>query len=345
MEYKKPVRLQKGDSVAIVSPSWGGPNAFPHIYEHGLKILKEWGLKVREFPTARTDAASLRAHPEMRAKDINDAFADPQIKAVFATIGGNDSIRILPFIDREILKNNPKILMGYSDTTTLHTLLSQVGVVSLYGPSLMAGFSQMESLPPTFKSHVHEFLFEPKDTYEYQTYGIYSDGYPEWSLPENLGKVNPLQKDEGWRWLQGSAAVQGELFGGCIEVLQMMKGTPFWPSPDFWDGKIFFLETSENKPSIHHIDHELRNYGAMGLFERITGLVLARARDFSEKEKQDLEKKIVSIVADEFGKPDLPIVANVDFGHTDPQLVLPLGVKAKLDPVNKTFALVESWLS
>lgn len=344
MEYKKPERLKEGDTVAIISPSWGGPNAYPHIYENGLEVLKEWGLKIKEFPTARADAGFLKANPQARAKDINDALADKEVKAIFATIGGSDSVRILPFIDKQIIESNPKILIGYSDTSTLHVLLNQLGIVSFYGPSLMAGFSQMDGLPPAFKSHVREILFEPGDHYEYQPYGVYSDGYPEWSVKENIGKVNTPKKDTGWKWLQGNTKVQGELFGGCMEVLEMMKGTDFWPPKDFWDGKIFFLETSENKPSIHYIDHVLRNYGAMGVFDRITGLVFARARDFSDAEKEGLEKKIVSVVADEFGKNDLPILANVDFGHTDPQIVLPLGVKAEIDCTNKKFALVDSWL-
>src|SRR3989344_771724 len=139
MNYKKPAKLKKGDTVAIVSPSWGGPSAFPHIYENGLKVLQEWGLKIKEFPTARMDAGFLRTNPQVRAKDINDVFADPEVKAVFASIGGDDSVRILPFVDKEIIANNPKILMGYSDTSTLHVFANLQGLITFYGPSIMAG--------------------------------------------------------------------------------------------------------------------------------------------------------------------------------------------------------------
>lgn len=344
MNYKKPTKLNKGDTVAIVSPSWGGPSVFPHIYENGLKVLQEWGLKIKEFPTARMDAAFTRSNPQVRAKDINDAFADPEVKAVFASIGGDDSVRILPFLDKKVIAENPKILMGYSDTSTLHVFANLQGLVTFYGPSIMAGFSQMESLPESFKSHVREILFEPKESYEYKPYGKYCDGYPDWSNKENLGKTNPMKSDNGWHWLQGKEKAQGELFGGCIEVLEMMKATAFWPSQDFWKGKILFLETSEEKPSIHYIDHVLRNYGMLGVFDKISGFIFSRARDYSDEEKKELEEKIVSIVVKEFGKPDLPIVANFDVGHTDPQLVLPLGVKAEIDCENKKVKLVESWL-
>lgn len=344
MIYKKPAKLNRGDTVAIVSPSWGGPSVFPHIYKNGLKVLEEWGLKIKEFPTAKMDASFTRANPQVRAKDINDAFADPDVKAVFASIGGDDSVRILPFLDKKVIAENPKILMGYSDTSTLHIFANLQGLVTFYGPSIMAGFSQMDSLPESFKSHVREILFESKESYEYEPYKKYCDGYPDWANKENLGKVNPMKSDDGWHWLQGKGKVQGELFGGCIEVLEMMKATDFWPSQDFWKDKILFLETSEEKPSIHYIDHVLRNYGMLGVFDKISGFIFSRARDYSDEEKKELEEKIVSIVANEFGNPNLPIVTNFDVGHTDPQLVLPLGVKAEIDCENKKIKLVESWL-
>jgi len=331
--------------VAIVSPSWGGPSIFPYIYENGLKVLQEWGLKIKEFPTARMDATFTRANPQVRAKDINDAFTNPEVKAVLASIGGNDSVRILPFLNKKVIAKNPKILMGYSDTSTLHVFANLQGLVTFYGPSIMAGLSQMDSLPESFKSHVQEILFEPKESYEYKPYGKYCDGYPDWANKENLGKVNPMKSDDGWHWLQGSGQVQGELFGGCIEVLEMMKATDFWPSQDFWKGKIFFLETSEEKPSIHYIDYVLRNYVILGVFDKISAFIFSRARDYSDEEKKELEEKIVSIVVKEFNKLDLPIVSNFDVGHTDPQLVLPIDVKAKMDYHAKSFKLVESSLS
>lgn len=342
MTFIKPQRLSKGDTVAIVSPSWGGPSVFPHVYEEGLKVLKEFGLNIKEYPTARADASYLRENPKMRAEDINKAFSDKEVKAIFASIGGTDSVRILPYLDKAIIKKNPKLLMGYSDTTTLHTFCNQLGFVTYYGPSIMAGLSQTDSLPKEFKEHLKYMLFDTNNNYEYKAYEEYADGYPDWTNKEDLGKVNQLKKNEGWQWLQGNKETEGELFGGCMEVLSMMKGTPFWPQPDFWKGKIFFLETSEDKPPIHQVDHELRNYGAMGVFDQINGLLIARARDYSDEEKEELNKVVVSIVADEFGRKDLPIIANMDFGHTDPQFILPLGAKAKIDPKNKKFSLLES---
>jgi len=344
MIYKKPQKLNRGDTIAVVSPSWGGPSVFPHVYENGLKVLNEWGLKVKEYPTTRADAGFLSRDHRARAKDINDAFADKEVKAILTSIGGDDSVRLLPFLDRKVIAENPKIIMGYSDITTLLVFGNLQGFVTLYGPTIMAGFSQIENLPESFKSHVYEMLFEPKQIYEYQPYGSYCEGYPDWSKSENVGKIKELKKDAGWKFLQGSGKVEGELFGGCIEVLEFLKGTEFWPTKEFWNEKILFFETSEEKPPIDHVKWMLRNYGTQGVFEKISAVIFGRARDYSPEEKDALDNAIIGVIVEEFEKPHLPIVTNMDFGHTDPQFILPLGTKAELDCQNKKFRLVESWL-
>lgn len=341
MEYKKPLRLKAGDTVAVVSPSWGGPSIFPHIYENGLKVLKSFGLKIKEYPTARADNDFLSKHPEVRAKDINDAFEDTEVKAIFASIGGDDSVRILPFLNKENIRANPKILMGYSDTTTLLTYLNQLGLVTFHGPSIMAGLSQAESLPEAFVQHVQQMLFSPEGVIEYKSFGLYCDGYADWSKEENLGKTKELKPDNGWRFIQGTTTVVGELYGGCIEVLEFMKSTDYWPEKDFWNGKVLFFETSEEKPTVEQVRWMLRNYGMQGIFNKAKAILLARARSYSNDEKIQLDRMITEVVKGEFGNAEIPIVTNIDFGHTDPQIILPLGVKAEVNCMDKTIKLIE----
>ncbi|VVB80141.1 LD-carboxypeptidase [uncultured archaeon] len=342
MKFIKPKKLSKGDTVAVLSPSKGLPSVFPHVFDNGLKVLREkFGLKIKEFPTARMNLKELHENPKIRAKDINDAFLDKDVKAIIASIGGDDSIRILKYINKKIIKNNPKIFMGYSDTTTLNTFFNQIGLISFNGPSIMGGFSQMNNFPESEK-HIQEILFNNPLTYEYKPYSIWTNNYKDWSKKENVGQVGEIQKSKGWNWVQGESVVRGEIFGGCIEVLEMMKGTEYWPKKDFWKGKILFLETSEDKPSPDYIKYAFRNYGIQGIFDKIEAIIIGRARDYTEEEKKQLEVNITEVVSNEFGHHEIPIITNMDFGHTDPQFILPLGIKAEIDCKNKTFRLVES---
>ncbi len=337
----KPKKLQKGDTVAVVSPSWGGPSVFPHIYESGINTLENLGLKIKEYPSAKKDPDYLYKNPEFRAKDINDAFADEETKAIFVSIGGDDSVRIMPFLNTDVIRKNPKIIIGYSDATTLLTYFNQLGLVTLHGPAIMVGFSQWEALGKKFHEHIKTILFENPENYEYKPYDYYCEGYLDWSDKSNVGKVKPMLKNAGWNILQGSTKIQGELFGGCIEVLEFMKSTKFWPNDNFWNGKILFLETSEDKPTPNQVKWMLRNYGMQGIFDKISALFIGRPRDYSEEEKKELNENILKVVNTEFKNTTLLIITNMDFGHTDPQWILPLGIKAEFDCLKKEFRLIE----
>lgn len=341
----KPRHLVPGDTVAVLSPSWGGPSRFPHVFDQGLTVLRDWGLDVREFPSTRAPAERLRRDPKLRAEDLNTAFADPSIAAIVTSIGGDDSIRLLPLLNDAVIAANPKILMGFSDTTTLLLAVRRLGIVTFHGPSIMAGFSQMAAFPPSYRSHVRELLSQPGSSYDYVPYGTYAEGYPDWNDPANVGQANPSRPAGSPRILQGHGRVTGDLFGGCLEVLDWLRGTSAWPVGDEWSGRILFIETSEDKPTALQVERILRSFGAQGIFERVTGVLVGRPRDHTEAEAADFEAAIRSVVAEEFGRPDLPIVANLPFGHTDPQWVLPLGVQAELDVDGAMLRLVEPWLT
>lgn len=329
--------------MAVVSPSWGGPSAFPGVFDLGVRNLSRLlGVTIREFPTARMGAEELYRNPQARAEDINAAFADPEVSGVFASIGGDDSVRILPYLDLPTILANPKVLMGFSDSTTLTAYLAQHGLVTFNGPSVMAGFAQMDHLPDRFGADVRRLLCEPEETFDYEPFGSWCDGYSDWNATHYRGETLPLQPHDGWRWLQGNGVVEGRLFGGCIEVLEFMKGTPFWPSLDFWHGRILFFETSEDKPTVNQVVWMLRNYGSMGALDQVAGMLFGRARSYSNAEKEALYEAVVRVIGFEFGRPDLPVVANLDFGHTDPQWVLPLGARFEIDCERRSLRLREA---
>ncbi len=343
-ELVRPRHLAPGDTVAVLSPSWGGPDAFPHVYDHGLAVLRRWGLEVREWPSTRAAPEDLRRDPRRRADDLHAAFADPSVRAIVASIGGDDSIRLLPFLDQAVITAHPTILLGYSDTTTLLAAVRRLGIVTFHGPAIMAGFSQMASLPPAFEAHVRQMLFEPAAPFTYPRYPWFVDGYRDWRDPSLVGLVGEPRPDHGPRVLQGSGRVAGELFGGCIEVLDWLRGSWAFPTGDEWTGRILFLETSEEKPSPVVVERIVRALGAQGVLEQISAILVGRARDHSAAESEALWAAIASVVSEEFGRADLPIVADLPFGHTDPQWLMPLGVRAELDVERGSLTLLEPWL-
>ena len=165
----------------------------------------------------------------------------------------------------------------------------------------------------------------------YPDFGWFVEGYPDWRDPSNVGLANERQVDHGWRILQGVGTVTGELFGGCLEVLDWLRGTTARPGAAEWRGRLFFVEPSEEKPTPGCQRRMLRSFGVLGVFDAIAGMLVGRLRDHSDAERAAFEATVLAIVSEEFGRPDLPIAANLPFGHTDPQWVLPLGVRAELE--------------
>lgn len=329
----------------MVSPSWGGPALFPDVFERGLRTLREdLGLDVVEMPNTRATPKALHRDPGLRVADLEAAFADDSIRAIFASIGGDDSVRLLPRLDLAALARRPKIVMGYSDTTTLLVALSLEGLVTFHGPSVMAGWAQAHAFPPAFLAQARALLFEG-EAIAYSRYDVWSDGYPDWSKLNRIGQVKPPHRDDGPRVVQGRGRVRGALVGGCVEVLEMMRGTPWFPPVDRFAGRVLFLETSEDKPPPQRVRELLRSYGVAGILSRLRALLVGRPYGYTREEKRALDREIVGVVAGEMGLDQLPIVTNLEFGHTDPQIILPLGVGIEVDADTGGLRLVEPAVS
>jgi len=343
--FRKPQKLDRGDKVATVSPSWGGPSVFLHRYQAGVRQLEaEFGLEVVEMPHTLKDAGWLARNPEARAADLTQAFSDPSIKGIITTIGGDDSIRLLPYIDLDVIHNNPKVFMGYSDTTISHMMCFKAGMVSFYGPSIMAGFAENGGLFPYMTQSVWQTIFQtdPIGVIEPNTNGWTVERL-EWGEPANQERKRALNPCTGWKYLQGNGVHRGHLLGGCIEVLDWLRGTDLWSSPEEWQGAILFLETSEDAPTPVYVKNVLRTFAALGVLKRLSGILSGRpGGDFPIERFEEYDQVILQVVRDEEGLEDLPIITNMDFGHTDPMFVLPCGVMAEIDCEKKQFSILEN---
>ena len=335
----KPKALKIGDTVAVLAPSGGAAHTFPHIYENGLEALRELGLKIKEYPTAKKPGDYLATNPKARAEDINNAFRDPEVNAIIATIGGEDSIRILPYLDYQAIKEHPKIILGYSDATAYLTAIHNTGLVTFNGPTILAGFSQIHALEEAYKKHLQTMLFNPPKNYTYPVYKQYAEGYPDWTYKENTGKVLELKNNPGPRHLQGTTT-QGKLWGGCRALLNMLNGTKHWPEAEFFKEKILFLETAEDVPPPAEVRWLLRSLAAQGIIKNLNAILIGRARGYSDDMKEELDNTLQQIATEE-QREDLTIITGLDFGHTDPQIILPLGIQAQIN-TKGTIKLLES---
>jgi len=341
---KKPKTLRAGDRVAIVSTSWGGPGAFPHRHEAGKRHLAEaFGLVPIDMPHALRDPEWLDRNPKARADDIHTAFADPTIKGVIASIGGDDAIRLVPHIDLSVIANNPKVFLGYSDPTVLHFGCLKAGVGSFYGPTIMAGFAENGGMHSYAEQSLRKAVFETDPIGEIP---VNREGWTverlEWANPENQNRRRTMTPSTGPRTLQGSGVVQGHLIGGCAEVLEMLKGSDWWPPKDYWNGAILFYETSEEAPPATHVLWWLRNFAAQGILQRLAGIVLGRpGGPMSAEDRRAQEAAVVRALA-ETGLPDLPVLAELDFGHTDPIATLPYGAAAEIDCERAKLRILEA---
>ncbi len=338
----KPNKLKKGDKVAIVSLSWGGLGDEKLIHKYYIakeRLENDFGLEVITMPNALKGSKYIYEHPEARAQDLMDAFKDESIKGIFCAIGGSDTIRLLPYIDYEVIKNNPKIFMGYSDTTVNHFMMNKAGIISYYGPSIMCEFGEYVKMFDYTKEAVENILFNDSENYEIKSSEIWSNDFVPWK-EENINVAKKTLKEEhGYEVLQGSGTVTGKVLGGCIDVFPMMTGTRIWPTKEEWKDKILLLETSEEKPSPDLVTYYLRNLGAQGIFEVIKGIIVGKPQD--EKyydEYKDVYKKVMK----EFKCEDLPIMYNINIGHAYPIGIIPLGINIKIDYTNKKIYLLES---
>ena len=340
----KPKKLNSGDIVTTVSLSWGGASLLPERYNIGVKQLEEeFGVKVVPMAHTLADSDFIYNNPEMRAKDFMDAFRNPDIKAIISTIGGDETVRILPYIDFDVIRKNPKIFMGYSDTTVNHFMCLYAGLSSFYGPSIMSGFGENGGLHNLFKESVRKTLFSEDviGTIMPSTDG-WTNEMLDWANPENQKikrKLNPSK----WNFLQGNKKVSGHLIGGCMETMEQIKGTVIWPSQDYFKNAILFFETCDEHIMQNRMEYILRNYCATGIIKNCSGIIFGRPAAVSY-ENGDFEKydQIIQTVLKEYGLNNLPVITEMDFGHTDPMFILPYGAMAEIDPINKTFSILEN---
>lgn len=333
-KFAKLPKLSKGDQVAVISPSAGLPGIFPWVQDLGLERLRDvFGLVPKEYPTTRKMGAPL----EDRARDIMAAFADPNNKAVFTSIGGDDQIKLIKLLDPRVFLDNVKPFFGYSDNTHLHNFLWSLGISSYYGGAIMTEFAMQGGMHDiTINSLIHALFDEGE--YELEVAKMYNDEGLNWADKANLKKTRKMEANDGLFW-DGNVDAEGVLWGGCVESLIVQAtSAKFLPKDVDLENTILFIETSEEIPDNWIIEYLLIGFGERGWFDKFQAVLVGRPKawEFNKqnntKEKADyskMQRETVLKTVREYNK-QIPVVQNLDFGHTDPQIMLPMGNKARI---------------
>jgi muramoyltetrapeptide carboxypeptidase LdcA involved in peptidoglycan recycling len=343
----KPAKLKVGDTIAAVTLSWGGAGKFPYRYKIGKERLEsEFGIKVVPTKHALRDEAWIRNNPQARAADLMDAFLDSHIKGIIANVGGDDSLRMLPYIDFDVIRCNPKVFLGFSDTTVTHFMCLKAGLSSFYGPMLMTAFAENIQMHAYSRLGVQKTLFSNKALGQVpQNAEGWTADHLDWETPENQLIQRQLKPSTGWKFVGNTQQMcQGRLIGGCVEGLQFILATGLWPQPQVWEHSILFLEIAEQRMRPVDVARFMRNLAAQGILEKVSGVLFSRPGEQHTIEEAQLvayEDALLQVFA-EYQLPQVPIVTRMDFGHTDPMWTLPYGALTEINPMQKTVSILES---
>ncbi len=298
-----PKKLQKGDTIGIISPSGGVSKELENQFNQGVDFLKNLGFRLKIGRNALSNTLKYSATPQEKANDINSVFADTEIKAIICSQGGANSNSFLPLLDFEVINNNPKIFLGFSDITVLlNSIYQKTGLVTFHGNDVMWGFGNERT------------------------------DYDEEEFIDRLvkGKIGEIEHNSEWRCIR-EGIVEGVLIGGNLNCLNKLAGTEYQPN---FESKILLLETFGGTNAPDSVECELSHLKQMGVFEKIKGLWIGY---YDHKSKIPYEEVVMNVAKDY----DFPILKCDDFGHNTANTTIPIGTKVKFDATNKQVVLLD----
>ncbi len=313
---------------------------YPAIHEQAMRRLTELtGLVGVEYPTTRRNST-----PAERARDLNDAFADPQIRAVIAVVGGEDQITVIPHLDPALVRADPKPFLGYSDNTNILNWLWCHGVAGFYGGSTQVHLGPGPAVDPCHAASLRAALITG-GRIEITEPGHSEDTGMPWDDPAALVEYGDRESTEPWMWAGPERSVTGPTWGGCAEVLQWLLTAGRFPTdPSVVDGGVLLLETSEELIPAREFGWIVRSLGERGVLGAVDAVVVARPpasgldrplaspqRAAHRAEQRDTAMELIGRY-----NPNAVICVGPPFGHTRPQWILPYGGHLTVDGERRT---------
>lgn len=329
-----PKALKPGDTIMFVAPAKYLDKGRVSLAK---KRLEEMGFKVRLPENLFRKQGFLGGSDEQRASEIMAAFSDPEVDAIFPGTGGYGTTRIVDKLDYDVIRKNPKVLVGFSDITGLHIAINQqTGLVTFHTPNPEFGLGTENNLSPLAGKYFWRALSAKE--YGDPVSGKLRKGYAiETHAPE--GKSDEASIYEGVpkavAFAPGKA--QGRLIGGNLSVLHALMGTPYEIETD---GKILFLEDVGEAP--YRVDRMLSTLRLAGKFDKVNGVVLGAFTARGEEEEWDDDASIDDVLRDYFAELGVPVLAHFPVGHVRYNATLPIGALVELDADGQTLEVLEN---
>ncbi|TDK27974.1 LD-carboxypeptidase [Arthrobacter crusticola] len=333
-------KLRKGDRVAVLSPSFAAPGFAPAVHEQAMtRFAAVTGLVPVEFPTTRR----LGASAEDRAADLNAAFADPTIRAILATVGGDDQITVIPHLDADLARADPKLFLGYSDNTNLLNWLWSHGIGGFYGGSTQVHLGPGPGIDEVHLASLQAALMAGGEL-TITDPGESEDFGQDWRDPRALVEFGEREPTEPWVWAGPKQVVSGRTWGGCLEVLDQLALADHLPPVKDLHGAILLLETSEELPPADWVKRWVRALGERGILDAVDAVLVARPPTSSFElrpgaaERSRLRAAQRDAVIEQITRynPGAVICVGVPFGHTRPQWILPYGGNMTMNGLDRT---------
>ena len=311
-----PKAIQKGDTVGLISPSAATADRMQFTF--AKEALEALGFRVKLGDNLDNRYGHLAGTDLERANDVNQMFADPEVKAVICIRGGSGASRILPLLDYAMMAKNPKPILGYSDITALHcAIYSQTGMVCFHGPNGSGSWN-------SFNVKQFEQMFFAKEMMTFKNEQPKGD-----DLVVKANRIQTLREGK----------VEGKILGGNLTVLAALSGTAYYP--DFQDSILFIEDIGEDPYRIDRMMSTLMLNGTLG---KIKGFIFGQCSDCVPG--GGYGSLSVDEVVDDYILPlGIPAYTGAMIGHLPKQFIVPVGARVQMDATLGTFTLLESVFS
>jgi len=321
--------LKKGDTIGFFSPSTPATTFAFKRFERAKNFLISKGFKLQAGSLTGLSDHYRSGSIKERAEELNSLIRDPKVRCIMATMGGMVSNSMLPYIDYEALKKDPKIIIGYSDVTAiLFGIYTQTGLITYYGPALVSSFGEIGYFLNQTYQYFNDVIATPSFPYKIKNPEFWTEDYVDWQQ-QTMEKT----KTKNALVTLNAGQATGRLIAGNLNTFDGIYGSKYMP--EIHQGDILLIEDSFIDAAT--VERSFSHLKLCGVFDRIDGLIVGKHEKFDDKGSGRAHYQILMEV---IGDTKCPILAEYDCSHTHPMITLPIGSRVHLDATKQQLTIL-----